>query len=277
MFNIKIINGEELYGRSHFKLRSDMDDQTYLRSKLVSDIRNRVGIKSISANYIQFYLNNEFMGLYIMTDVINLSWIEDVYEDKKSTSLYKCNGIMDFTTQYSAGCTNKNEDVTDDSEWINFLKAIENAKLGSDLEDILNIDHLLYEMAIDYLTNAYDHYVHNFYMYKQPNGKWTYISYDFDYDFSTSIGNISDEEYFKSSFIGNKNRFYDLFISQDQERFNNILKDIVNKVINPGTLYSHIDEIKQFIKPYVKLDRTPDSNGKYPGAINENSSMKIGT
>ena len=56
MFNIKIINGEELYGRSHFKLRSDMDDQTYLRSKLVSDIHNRVGIKSISANYIQFYL-----------------------------------------------------------------------------------------------------------------------------------------------------------------------------------------------------------------------------
>ena len=56
MFNIKIKNGEELYGRSHFKLRSDMDDQTYLRSKLVSDIHNRVGIKSISANYIQFYL-----------------------------------------------------------------------------------------------------------------------------------------------------------------------------------------------------------------------------
>jgi hypothetical protein len=81
MFNIKIKNGENLYGRSHFKLRPDMTDPTYLRSKLVSDIRNRVGIKSISANYIQFYLNNEFMGLYILTDVIILPLIKDVYSD----------------------------------------------------------------------------------------------------------------------------------------------------------------------------------------------------
>jgi len=275
MFNIKIKNGENLYGRSHFKLRPDMTDPTYLRSKLVSDIRNRVGIKSISANYIQFYLNNEFMGLYIMTDVINLPWIKDVYSDKKSTSLYKCDGLIDFTANYSNLCVNKNEDVTDHSEWINFLKAVENAESGSDLEDILDIDHLLYEMGIDYLTNASDHYVHNFYMYKQPNGKWTYISFDFDLDFSSLLGDVSEEDYFKSFTIGNRNRFYNLFISQDRERFNTILKDIVEKVFNPATLYPHIDEIKQFISPYVKLDKTPDSNGKYPGEINERSSKEI--
>jgi len=275
MFNIKIKNGEELYGRSNFKLRSDVMDPTYMRSKLISDIRNRLGITSISTNYVQFYLNDIFMGLYIMTDIINLPWIEDVYGDKKSTTLYKCLVLQDFTTENSKGCQNKNEDVTDDSEWINFLSAVENAQSGSELEDVLDVDHLLYEMAIDYLTQAYDHFYHNFYMYKQPNGKWTYFSYDFDLDLQ--ILDISYETYFKTSFYGNRPRFYNLFIAQHQERFNTILKEIVTKVINPAILFPHIDEIKQFIQPYVLLDKTPDANGNTPGAINENSSYSVGT
>jgi len=45
----------------------------------------------------------------------------------------------------------------------------------------------------------------------------------------------------------------------------------VTRVINPDVLYPHIDEIKQFIEPYVIIDKTPDSNGRYPGAINDNS------
>ncbi|KAG4103472.1 hypothetical protein H8356DRAFT_1072964 [Neocallimastix lanati (nom. inval.)] len=35
--------------------------------------------------------------------------------------------------------------------------------------------------------------------------------------------------------------------------------------------FKRIDEIKEFISPYVKEDRTPDENGKLPGRINEAS------
>jgi len=270
MYNIKIKNGEKLYGRRHFKLRSDMLDSSFMRSKLVSDIRNRVGIKSISSNYVQFYINDKFMGLYVMTDMLNLPWIEDVYEDEKSTNLYKCIGFTDFKPEYYDGCENKNDDVTDNTEWINFLEAVDNAKSASDLEDIFDIDHFMYEMAIDYLTNAYDHYDRNFNMYKQPNGKWTYISYDFDNDFSDYIKlDTTYEEYIKGVEYANKGRFYDLFISQNLERFNAVLKDVINKAFNPAILYPHIDEIKEFIKPYMILNKTPDSDGKYPGVFNK--------
>jgi len=267
MFNVKIKNGEELYGRRNFKLRPDIVDPTYLRSKLVSDIRNRIGIKSVSANYILFYINDEFMGLYIMTDVINLPWIEDVYGEKKATNLYKCNNFNDFKSELSSGCENKNEDITDDTEWINFLKTVENAKSISDIENIFDIDHFLYELAIDYLTNAYDHSFHNFYLYKQSNGKWTYLSYDFDIDFS----GILDTKIAYADFIqrySGRGRIYDILISKDPEIFSKVLKDIVSKVFNPATLYPHIDEIKQFIEPYVQLSKTPDSNGYFPGDIN---------
>ena len=270
MYGIKIKDKQELYGRKHFRLRSDIIDPTYLRTKLVSDIRNRIGITSISANYIQLYINDKFMGLYIITDSLSLPWIENVFDDKKSTTLYKCTFLLDFTPEFYDGCVNKNEDVTDHTEWINFLKAIESAKSASDLENIFEVDHFLYEMAIDYLLNAQDHTFHNYYFYKQTNGKWIYLSYDFDLDFGLCYnGNdyyMTYEEYFQ--YYNYKGRLYDLLISQDPSKFNEIIKDVVKKVINPNILYPHIDELKQYIKPYVILDKTLDSNGNYPGVLN---------
>jgi len=203
-----------------------------------------------------------------MTDVINLPWIEDEFGEKKATNLYKCESLMDIIPEYSNGCENKNEEVTDNTEWINFLTAVENAKSASDLEDIFEIEHFLYEMAIDYLLCSFDHTVHNFNFYKQPNGKWIYLSYDFDLDLYFQYDNeISYKDYFNYF----RERLYNLLIAQDQERFNNIIKDIVKRVINPDILYPHIDEIKQFIKPYVIIDKTLDSNGKYPGVMNDHA------
>ncbi|OUM58013.1 hypothetical protein PIROE2DRAFT_16825 [Piromyces sp. E2] len=237
-YNLKIRGGEDLYGRSHFKLRSDCIEPTFLRTKLVSDIHNRLGLKSGSANYIQLYINDKYMGLYIITDLFKLSWIEKVYGEKDTTTLYKCKNIFDLSPTYSEGCVNENEDVTDETEWINFLTAVKNAKSASDLEDIFEIDHFLYEMAIEYLTNGWDHILnaHNFYMYKQPNGKWIYLSFDFDLDIGQYYENI-------------------------------------NKVFNPSILYPHIDELKQFIKPYVELDKILNSEGLYPGRFDNKSKL----
>ncbi|KAG4090465.1 hypothetical protein H8356DRAFT_1409999 [Neocallimastix lanati (nom. inval.)] len=49
----------------------------------------------------------------------------------------------------------------------------------------------------------------------------------------------------------------------------NILKKLVEDVFNPATLFPHIDKLKKFVKPYVKLDKTPDKNGKLPGRMHE--------
>jgi len=266
-YNLKIRGSDELYGRSQFKLRSDIIEPTYLRTKLVSDIHNRLGLKSISANYIQLYINEQYMGFYIITDSIKLSWIEKVYGEKNSTNLYKCKNVSYLSPDFYYGCVNENEDVNDYHEWIDFLTAVENAKSASDLEDIFDIDHFLYEMAIEYLVSGWDHIQngHNFMLYKQPNGKWIYLSHDFDLDigqYSVYSYNLTFEQFTK------ENHIIDTLILQDPSRFNEILKDVVNKVFNPSTLYPHIDELKQFIKPYVELDKTPDSEGAYPGRIN---------
>jgi len=283
-FNIKIGDKKDLYGRKNFKIRPDAREATYLRSKLTCDIHNRLGLPSISANYITLYLNDEYMGLYVLMDSIKTSWIEFVYGDENTTSLYKCNMVNNFLTyeSSSAGCINENKDVTDNSELETFLKALDNAKSAEDIEDIFDIDLFLKEMAFEYLSGSWDHYLifaHNFFLYKPKNDKWKFLLYDFDSEFGQDIGSryfipgkaIEKVDFLNLSFKqwSKPRHLLDILIFNNSTRFNNILSNIVTDVFNPGTLFPRINELKTFIKPYVEKDKTPDSNGKYPGRINE--------
>jgi len=267
-YNIKIRGDKDLYGRKHFKIRSDCNEPTYLRTKLISDIHNRLGIPSVSSNYIKLYINEEYMGLYLLNDAYKPSWINYVYGENDTKILYKCNNIPDLTKDFSEGCINEDEDVTDNTEWIKFLDAVENANSASDLEDIFEIDHFLTEIALEYLLGAWDHIqnAHNFYMYKQPNGKWIYLSHDFDHDFG-----INAEENQSFANYTKKLHIIDILILKDPKRFENILKDVVMKVFNPSILYPRIDELKAYIKPLVEIDKTPNAEGQYPGRINPRS------
>jgi hypothetical protein len=293
-FNLKIRGDKELYGRKQFKLRSDCNEATYMRTKIASDIHNRLGIPSVSANYVTLYINGEYMGLYIIMDVYKLSWVEYVYGEKNSTSLYQCNGPSDLTLNSAYSCSNENDDVEiENQEWIDLLTTLDNAQSASDIEKIFDVDHFLKEMALEYLFGSWDHilrHAHNFYMYKQKNGKWIYLSHDFDHDLGQDIDidfrnhiyvdvpdilyNSKDYFYPDYSFAKwvNDVHIVDILILKDSRRFDKILKDIVRKVFNPATLYPHIDEIKEFIRPYVVLDKTSDAKGKYPGRINKKAS-----
>ncbi|ORX86575.1 hypothetical protein BCR32DRAFT_289885 [Anaeromyces robustus] len=278
--NIKIRGNKDLYDRSQFKLRADDADPTFLRTKLVADIHNRLGIPSISSSYVNLYINNENMGLYVLNDAYKLSWIKSVYGEDNTTSLYKCDNLAQFTPTDSHGCENENEDDfnNDYTELDEFLKLFREAKTVSELENIFEIDHFLTEMAIDYLLGSWDHVnclfnEHNFYLYKQPNGKWIYLTYDYNYDFGMIFGNPFGIHPIHQTFYEyiKKLNIFDNLIFNDPTRFENILKQVVEKVFNPATLYPHIDEIKHFIKPNIKLDKTPNAQGQYPGRLNNNS------
>ncbi|ORX79633.1 hypothetical protein BCR32DRAFT_294326 [Anaeromyces robustus] len=284
-YNIKIRGNKDLYGRSQFRLRPDSREATYLRSKLVCDIHNRLGLPSISANYATLYINDEYMGFYIMMDSIKLRWIEDVYDDPDSTSLYECEPINNQLTvsTSSEGCANENDEVTDNTEWIEFLTALDNAKSPEDIEDIFDIDLFLTEIAFEYLSGSWNHYLlfgHNFSLYKPKNDKWKILYNDFDGELGQDISirepfdrviNTNYPSYTFNDFAMKKTHLLDILVFKNSTRFDNILKSFVTKAFNPTILFPHIDELKEFIRPYVELDKTPDENGKYPGRLNENS------
>jgi len=153
-YNLKIRGKDNLYGRTQIRLRSDAREPTFLRSKLVCDIHNRLGLPSISANYATLYINDEYMGLFILLDAYKLSWVEFEYGDKDSTTLYQCKDGEHFLTLESSatGCKNENKDVIDHSEWIDLLTRLDAAQSAEDIEDIFDVDQFLTEIAYEYLA-----------------------------------------------------------------------------------------------------------------------------
>jgi len=289
-YNIKIKDGKDLFGRRQLKLRSDVVEASYMRTKLVSDIHQRLGLPGIAANYATLYINNEYMGLFIITDSYKKSWVEFEYGEKNTTSLYKCDYLYSFLSSQSSSysCINANDKATDNSEFQNFLKTLDAAQSAADIEDIFDVDQFLTEMALEYLLGAWDHYIfygHNYFMYKPKGGKWTYLSHDFDLDLGQSIDkvimdviivdlpermeklNLDYPNYSYGDWIKHQH-LTDILIFKNPERFETILKNVVKKAFNPTVLYPHIDELKEFIRPYVKKDKTPNSKGVLPGVIN---------
>jgi len=288
-YNIKIRGKKDLYGRTNLKLHPDAREATFLRSKLICDMHNRLGLPSISANYATLYINDEYMGFYVLLDSFKLSWAEYEYGDEDTTSLYQCKDMNNKLTvaSSSTGCKNENKDVTDYSEWIELLTRFDIAQSYKDIEDIFDIDQFLNEIAFEYLTGSWDHYLnsgHNYYLYKPNNDKWKFLLYDFDSDLGQEAFMINCGLPGKSDDLKTNNTNFptysfdewtkprhliDILILNNSTRFDNILRNIVKKTFNPTVLFPHIDELKKFIRPYVELDKIPDKNGKYPGRINE--------
>ena len=288
-YNIKIRGKKDLYGRTQFKLRPDAREATFMRTKLASDFHARLGIKTISSNYANLYINGEFMGFYVLMDSIKKSWIEAEYGDIETSTLYECSSTGNDLTVEASGkkCVNANKNVTDTSEFMKFLTDLNAAQTIEEVEKFFDVDLFLTEMAYEYLFGSWDHYLiygHNFLLYK-PAGSviWKYIITDFDGDIGQDISmgitgivpvpvlptNLDFVNYTFKEWAYFPRHIIDVLIFKDSTRFDNILKKLVKEIFNPATLFPHIDEIKKFIKPYVEKDKTPDKNGKLPGRLHE--------
>eukprot|EP00833_Pecoramyces_ruminatium_P006557 jgi/Orpsp1_1/1180589/evm.model.c7180000074007.1 len=285
-FNIRIKDkNKDLYGRTQFRLRSDPRDASYLRSKLACDLLNRMGIVSISANYALLYVNEEYFGFYVLMDSPKLPWIEQVFGEKDTKNLYKCKSGGAYLTEDSKdSCENENDNATEEDkvEWVNFLKAFDQAKTIEDVEKFMDIDHFTYTTVYDYLVGSYDHLTlgHNFSMYKNKDtGKWMIFYYDLDSEFGqdimmtdfynfTPLPNKDFEHYTVEQWFHNPFNVFIVGILGNHPRYEEKLKEVIRDTFNPAVLFPHIDELKDFIRPYVLHDLTPDENGINPGILN---------
>jgi hypothetical protein len=287
-FNFKIRGKDELYGRKNFRIRSDIRDPSMIRSKLFCDITNRLNlVNSISANYIKMTINGEDLGFNVLLDSLKKSYVEIEYDDVDSTHLIQCkeNGAQ-LTYDSVSICTNENEENPDMTEFGELLKALDSAKSVKDVEDIFDIENFYKYIILEWLTASWDHltiYGHNYNVYKIPKGKWVFSLYDFDTTFGgeldlglwnrvpKGVDSTNPDTWAKVSFkdwIPQDKNFIQTLYNEDEGLFLKYLQEIIDNAFNPEFLFKRIDEIKDFIRPYVKEDRTPDENGVLPGRIN---------
>jgi len=261
-----------------------------IRSKLFCDISNRLGIvNSVSANYIKMTINGENLGFYLIMDSLKMSYVELEYNDKDTTNLIQCKDLNAFLDSQSLDiCASENDDNPDKSNFSQLLRTLDSANSISQISQVFDIDNYLKSLILEWLTGSWDHYTiygHNYNVYKIPNGKWTMTLYDFDATFGqdlslglffrvpTGINANNVDTWTKAKFedwIGTNQHVIQVIMRENKNLFLTTLQEIINNAFNPGLLFDRIDEIKDFIRPYVKEDKTK-VNGVLPGRLNTRS------
>eukprot|EP00833_Pecoramyces_ruminatium_P005731 jgi/Orpsp1_1/1179763/evm.model.c7180000070680.1 len=88
--NLNVKTDKKVLKRKNLRIRSAMFDPSFLRIKLSTDILNRLGLKSISSNFADVFINDEYMGLYVLIDAYKNSWLKEYYNTKNSYQFYQC-------------------------------------------------------------------------------------------------------------------------------------------------------------------------------------------
>jgi len=203
--------------------------------------------------------------------------------------LYQCKyDGMDFSMGSETHCIDAvNEDSNNLTELSTFVQQVNSAKSITEFEQFMDVDLFLKSVIVEWLIGSFDHFLilgHNFNLYKRPtDNKWCMIIYDFDNTFGYNLGAGSFKingggwggwggvDYNTLSFkdFNSKvnHKIFQYLIYQDDTKFKALLKDVLVYAFNPDLLNQHINELKNFLAPYVAEDLTA-VNGQLPGRIN---------
>jgi len=270
-YNINIKKGK-LFGTKQLRLRPEVVDPTFIREKLAYDLYRIIDLPTLTANYARLYLNDVFMGFYLIRDAYKSQLIEDIFKEKDTKHLYTCDKSYGNSLYFN--CINDDEDITDDQDFANFLTKLENSKNRKDVEKFFDVNTYFKWQVSRYVFGSWDHktHSHNNVLYKYQNEKsgrelWIPFLYDFDMNFGAyRCTNVT--ETFQKEIIDETNPIYELLDFNDKnEQVLEMMEDIVRKALNPVVSFPRIDEIKEFIDPYIKEDRTPGPDGRLPGRM----------
>jgi len=270
-YNVNIKGGEDLYGVKQLRFRSETVDPSFIRDKLGYDVHNVLELPTLSANYAKLYFNDHYMGLFLVRDAFKNHWIERNFGEKNTKHLYSCDSVYGNNKFFN--CVNDDTEVID-SDWEKFLSQLEKAKTREDLAKFFDVNTYIKWQVARYLFGSWDHATkgHNnvVYMYHDTttnNDLWIPLLYDFDLNFGCRA-HTNTTWTFDEDVVDPNNPLYKILnINGESEEVRSIMEDFMRKVFNPLQIFTHIDQIKNFIDPYVKEDRTPDKDGFLPGRL----------
>ncbi|KAL6620905.1 coth protein-domain-containing protein, partial [Neocallimastix sp. 'constans'] len=268
-FNINIKGKVLLHDSKQLRLRAEAVDSTFIRDKLAYDLYHLIDLPTLSANYARLYINDTFMGFYLLRDAMKSHWVEQNFGEKGTKHLYSCD--HSYGDNLFFNCVNDDTEVQDD-DWKGFLSQLENAKDRKDLEKFFDVEIYVRWQVSRYLFGSWDHntHSHNNVVYMLHNEEkhsdlWIPLLYDFDMNFGhRRVANTTKT--FEEEVVDPINPLYELIgLNDESEELRVVMEDIIRKAFNPMLLLPCIDQLKHFIGDYILEDRTPDENGHKPG------------
>nr|WP_282959061.1 CotH kinase family protein [Desulfobacter hydrogenophilus] len=193
--NIKLdyINDDQtLDGYGTLKLANVCNDPSFVREVLSYEIARKY-MPASQANFIDVYINSTHLGLYTSVQDVDNFFLENHF-GSKNNPFFKGDTENIFDSADVWGYLGENEadyyeyyEIKSDDGWdelINFFNIFNNST--SQVEDVLDVDRLLWMPAFDILTVNLDSPVnvaHNFYMYQDGAGRFNPIIWDLNKNF----------------------------------------------------------------------------------------------
>lgn len=195
-FRIKLnefVKGQKIEGIGAFNLDNGLNDPSLVRESLYFEMATALGLKAPRTNYAALYVNNEYIGLYFLGEVINSDFLKNYFgKDEDTGNLYKGNIGANFAYLGEDKAPYKevwekqtNEGADDWTDLIALCKIIDqtpSAELKAKLEPLMDIDSVLTALALDNATVNLDSYVglgQNFNVYRRPSDKrWVWLVWD---------------------------------------------------------------------------------------------------
>jgi spore coat protein CotH len=200
--NIKldyINNGQSIDGYNVLKLSNGFRDPSFVREVLSYEMARQY-MPSPKATYAKVTVNGTLIGLYTCVQSIDDDFTnENFYErkgpffkvDNTGISVPGCSGPLGILEYYSdTNCYQRAYEMESTDDWTelgNFLDTLNNH--FTEVENVMDIDRTLWMMAFENLIIGLDGPInsipHNFYLFKDNNGRFSPLLWDMNMAFGT--------------------------------------------------------------------------------------------
>ncbi len=136
------------------------------------------------ANYAQVYVNGQYMGLYTNVEAVTKTFLESTFQTNNNTFFYADNGGCNFVYKGpDSSLYFPNYTLKSDYGWNDLVLLCNTLKNNmSSIETVLDVDRTLWMLALTNAMVILDSYIgqpsHNFYVYRDHNGRFNPVIWD---------------------------------------------------------------------------------------------------
>lgn len=273
------------HGLDKFSLDSSFQDNSYLKSFLVYDMMDFMGVVSPLTSYTFVTINGEDWGLFVAIEEPEEAFARRNYGNEHG-QLYKpdykwlseenadvhLRYIDDEIDSYDNifRMAKFNPTIADKERLINSLKILdskENLETAVDIEAVLN--YFVVQVFVVNMDSYLGHTGHNYFLYEK-DGILSMLPWDYNLAFATySLGmpnpindstlyiNFPINSPYRGDVMVNRPLFHHLMLNRDYFRkYHQYFDEFITDYFDSGYFEEKVEEITSMISPYVKRDPT---------------------
>jgi spore coat protein CotH len=262
------VSGQKFFGLKKFTLQNSFNDPSYMREVIAYELMDEMGVPTPEHAYVNFYVNGELFGLYLMVEAVDGEFVEKHFANSNG-DLYKPDGtgsdllwLGDDIQSYTDINLQTNEDTTDNGAFINFVESLDKGETSA-----IEVDTLLRYMSVSTSLSNLDSYhgplAHNYYIY-DDDGVFSILPWDFNESFGTfamDCNGVDVRELYidepVSGALSERPSITNVFAEQSNlDTYHSYLTQLINGSLSSDTFNARVNEIADLIREHVQNDPT---------------------